>query len=116
MTLLENKTSSLVFTLIEKTKQNKVVWEKTLSSDHYRAQFTNNQIVIRRGLDRLDCSGNFYSLSIRDDDGRLVEVIRQSPGEKDHYRLEQMFNAARESAEHYIEENLDNLLQELQSI
>lgn len=115
MTLLESKTSSLVFTLIEKTKQNKVVWEKTLSSDHYKTQFTDNQIVIRRGPVHFDRPGDFFSLSVRDDDGRFVEIMRQSPGDKDHYRLQQMFDAARQSAEHYIEQTLDNLLQELES-
>lgn len=114
MTLLEDKTSRLVSTLMEKTKENKVVWRKTFSQDHYKAQFSDNQVVVRKGYTR-HRDGNFYSLSIRNEAGQPVEVIRQSPGERDHYHLEQMFNVARQSAERYIEESLDNLLQELES-
>ena len=114
MTLLEEKTTRLISTLIEKTEQEKVVWRKTISDDHYRAQFTGDQVIIRRSPSRRSADGNFYSLSIRSMRGQSVEVIRQFPGEKAHYLLEQIFHLAKQSADRYVEHSLDSLLQELE--
>ena len=116
MIMVEDKIYRLISTLTEKTRQNKVVWERTASEDYYKAQFAGNQqVVIKRGTFNIERAGIFYALSIRNGNERLVEVIRQYPGDKDHHRLEQMFNVVEESAEHYIEQRLDNLLQELES-
>ena len=115
MTMLEEKTYRLISTLIEKTEEGKVFWRKTLSDEHYRAQFTGDQVIIRRSTSRRATDGHFYSLSIRSMRGESVEVIRQFPDEKAHYLLEHMFRLAKESAESYVEHSLDNLLQELES-
>ena len=115
MTQLEEKTSRLVSTLIEKTRQNKVVWRRTISDDFYRALFEDDYILIRRRPNHRDNDSFRYSLSIRNEDGQSVEIMRQSPGEKDHIRLKQVFDAAKESAERYIEDSVEKLLQDLES-
>ena len=116
MTMIEEKTSHLISTLIEKTKQNKVVWKKTLSDNYYRAPFSEDYVLIRKGPGRRAENRDSYSLSLRNAQGLTVEVIRQSPGDKEHNKLEQMFNEAKQSADRYIEQSLDNLLEELKSI
>ena len=115
MTQLEEKTSRLVSTLIEKTRQNKVVWRRTISDDYYRAPFEDDYVLIRRRPSHRDDESYRYSLSIRNEDGQSVVIMRQSPDEKDHSRLRQVFDVAKESAEKYVEDSIEKLLQELES-
>lgn len=112
MTTIEEKTHRLITTLIEKTRRNKVVWEKTLSKRMYKTDLNGDGVMIRHIPDWVN---EAYSLSIQRGDLDLVEVIREPPGSEGYTQMAQMFTLARTSADRNVEEGIDRLLQELES-
>ncbi len=115
MTTIQEKTSQLITTLTEKTSQNKVAWEKTLSERIYKAQFKGDAVFVREH-EPSQLGDKAYSLSITDSNGQVVEITRQQPGDDNYMRLSQMYTVSKSSAEYNAEESLDNLLQELHRI
>ena len=115
MTTFQEKTSQLIVALTEKTSQNKVTWEKTLSERIYKVQ-VNGDVVFIREHEAADLGNKAYSLSVMDNNGQVVEIVRQNPGDDNYTRLSQMYVVSKRSADSSAEGRLDNLLQELQSI
>ena len=111
---IQEKTSQLIATLTEKTSQNRIAWEKTLSERIYKVQLNGDAVFVREH-EPSQLGNKAYSLSIVDDNGQVVEIIRQQPGDDIYTRLAQMYIASRRSAEYGAEESLDRLLQELES-
>ena len=115
MTTFQEKTSHLIAALTEKTSQDRVTWEKTLSAHIYKVQINGDAIFIREH-EPSDLGNKAYSLSAMDNNGQVVEIIRQNPGDDNYTRLAQMYVVSKRSADSSAEGRLDNLLQELQSI
>ncbi|MYC08067.1 MAG: hypothetical protein F4X57_13000 [Chloroflexi bacterium] len=114
MTTMQEKTAQLITTLTEKTSQNRIEWEKTPSERIYKVQFNGDAVFIREH-EPSQLGNKAYSLSIVDDSGQVVEIIRQQPGDDNYTRLAQMYIVSRRSAEYNAEASLDRLLQELES-
>ncbi len=114
MTTMQEKTSQLIATLTEKTSQNRIAWEKTLSERIYKVQFNGDAVYLREH-EPSQLGNKAYSLSIVDDSGQVVEIIRQLPGDDLYTRLAQMYVSSRRAAEYSAEASLDRLLQELES-
>jgi len=114
MTTMQEKTSQLITTLTEKTSQNRIAWEKTLSERIYKVQFNGDSVFIREH-EPSQLGNKTYSLSIVDGNGQVVEIMRQQPGGDFYTRLAQMYIFSKRSAEFSAEASLDRLLQELES-
>ena len=114
MTMIEGKLSSLVDVLLEKSREGKVSWKPTARSNEFLWGFSKYAVSIRQTSERFD-SGHIYSLSIVNESGEEIETLIHNANSPDHKIVQEMFILARRSANN-VEESLDNLLQELQSI
>ena len=115
MATLQEKTSQLITALKEKTLQNSVTWEKTLSERIYKVQVNGDAIFIREH-EPSELGNKAYSMSVMDNIGQVVEITRQNPGDDNYTHLAQMYVVSKNSADSSAEGRLDNILQELQSI
>ena len=118
MTMIINeKLTSLVTTLVEKTEEGKVSWNPTVNADEFVAGFSRYAILIRKDI-LLDESPiqTYFELLFLNEDGREMESSVSISGERGiQQRLRKLFTLARRSA-YNVEEGLNRLLQEIESI
>lgn len=124
MTMIINeKLTSLVTTLVEKTEEGKVSWNPTVNADEFVAGFSRYAILIRKDVavyEFGDTSQETHlELLFLNEDGRVMDSKAASPdslsGQSDDFeRLYELFTLARRSA-YNVEEGIDRLLQELES-
>lgn len=124
MTIIINeKLTSLVTTLVEKTEEGKVSWSPTVNADEFVAGFSRYAILIRKDVavyEFGDTSQETHlELLFLNEDGRVMDSKAASPDSlsdqsDDFERLYELFTLARRSA-YNVEEGIDRLLQELES-
>lgn len=118
MTMIINeKMSNLVTTLVEKTEEGKVSWSPTVNADEFVAGFSRYAILIRKDI-LLDESPSqtYFELLFLNENGREMESSVSISGERGvQQRLRKLFTLARRSA-YNVEEGLNRLLQEIESI
>lgn len=108
------KVSKLIASLIDRTQEKKVKWERTVPRDRYMAAFHSYAVSIRR-VTSLHNDAT-YSLDMVDaDEGQLVTLRNEFiPDQGDYDKLRELFILAKNSASPPIEEGVDKLLQELE--
>ncbi len=114
--IVNEKVSKLIVSLLDKTREGKVRWERTVSQDRYSANFSPYSLTIKRFPPNIVCPSTAYSLDMLTlAEGQVDELRTENePGQGDYDLLEEMFRLAQESPE-YVNEGLDTLLQELES-
>ena len=110
------KVSRLIATLLDRTREGKVKWERTVSKDRYSAGFYPYAVTIKRFSPDVIHASPAYSLDMLTlAEGQVNELrMENDPGQGDYDILKEIFKLAQESPE-YVEEGLDTLLQELES-
>lgn len=115
-TALENKkVSHLIESLIYRTKEGKVKWERTVTRNRFMADLDPYTVSIRRII--WTSNATFaYSLDMMDADERRVVTLRNelTPDQGDYDQLKELFALAQDSASPPVEEGVDKLLQELE--
>lgn len=114
-TAVENeKVSKLIASLIDRTREKKVKWERTVPGDRFMATFHPYSVSIRRVTSLY--SDATYSLDMLDADEGQVVTLRNEfvHDEGDYDKLRELFILAKISASPPIEEGVDRLLQELE--
>ena len=125
--IIDNRLSALVTTLVDKTSEGKVSWSPTINDGEFIAGFSRYVVSIRQGLVYSEDDDRprepYIEIALLNPNGKIMEVATSyaieptfGPGIFDDYEeLHELFVLARRSA-HNVAESLDNLLQELQSI
>ena len=113
---IENKLSSLVSTLIQKTREGKVSWNPTINDDEFLAGFSRYVVSIKLGFaDEFRQERPYRTLGLLNKDGKTIDAkIEYDTDSLDYQELGELFVVARRSA-HDAEESLNSLLQELES-
>ena len=124
MTMIINeKLTSLVATLVEKTEEGKVSWNPTVNADEFVAGFSRYAILIRKDVSVYEFGDTsqetHLELLFLNEDGRVMDSKGASQDSlsdqsDDFERLYELFTLARRSA-YNVEEGIDHLLQELES-
>lgn len=124
MTMIINeKLTSLVTTLVEKTEEGKVSWSPTVNADEFVPGFSRYAILIRKEAsvyeDGDTGQGTYLELLLLNEDGRVMDSKATSQDSlsdqsDDFEHLFELFTLARRSA-YKVEESIDRLLQELES-
>ena len=112
----KEKVSRLITSLIYRTREKEIKWERTVPRDCYMAIFSSYSVSIRRVTSMH--SDAKYSLDMLDaDEGRVVTLRNEFiPEQGDYAKLRELFALAQFSASPpiEIEEGVDKLLQELE--
>lgn len=113
--LEKEKVSKLIASLIDRTQEKKVKWERAVPRGRYMAAFNSYTVSIRRIIWTGDTTFA-YSLDMLDsNEGRVVTLRHEPiPEEGDYAQLKELFTLAQRSASPPIEEGVDRLLQELE--
>ena len=114
--IIDNKLSHLITTLINKTKEGKVSWSPTINDDEFLAGFSRYVVSIKVGYDNeFRQERPFRTLILSNQDGRTIDAkVEYDTDSSDYEELGELFMVARRSA-YNAEESLNSLLQELES-
>ena len=109
MIRFDEKLTSLVDMLLEKTRKGKISWDATAGNDVFITLFGRYGVSITY-------ENAAYHLMFVQDNGEAIDTkVEHSVDSTNHWKLEELFILAQRSANN-AEEKLDGLLQELQRI
>ena len=122
--IIDNKLSALITTLIYKTSEGKVSWAPTINDGEFLAGFSRYVISVKENsIYRKEGKEPYIEIALLDPNGKIMEVATSYAGDSttfgpgifhDYEELRELFVLARRSA-HNVAESLDNLLHELES-
>ena len=112
----KEKVSRLITSLIYRTREKEIKWDRTVPRDRYMAAFSSYAVSIRRVTSMY--SDAKYSLDMQDvGEGQVVTLRNEFIHDQGDYdKLRELFILAKNSASPpvEIEEGVDKLLQELE--
>ena len=114
--VIDKKLSHLITTLIDKTRDGKVLWRPTISDGEFLAGFSRYVVSIKLGYDNeFRQERPFRSLTLLNQDGKTIDAkVEYNTDSSGYEELGELFMVARRSA-HNAEASLDRLLRELES-
>jgi len=124
--VIKDKLSDLITTLIDKTKEGRVSWDPTINDDEFLAGFSRYVVSVRQDFVHFEDEGGrepLIEIVLLNQNGQVMEVKTSyasgssmlNPSLDDDYEeLLELFILARRSA-HNVVEGLDDVLEELRS-
>ena len=113
--MVDGKVSQLIHTLLDRTREYKVKWERTVSKDLYAANIYPYTVTIRQIPPTFQTSVAYSLDMLMLEQGQTVELrTERNPGHGDYDMLKEIFTLIQTFPE-YVEEGLDTLLQELEN-